>query len=97
LKHRRESLPRIAEALLIAWSDAWEHFGSEVHEYIDADPFVICDARWYGTGRESGAAIDVRQADVYEVRSGKLIRVTLGYATKAQALRAVEQEKSTAS
>jgi hypothetical protein len=77
------------KALLIAWSDAWDDFGAEVYEYVDPDPFVICDTRWYGTGRESGAGIDIRQADVYEVRSGTLIRVTLGYTDKAEALKAV--------
>jgi ketosteroid isomerase-like protein len=80
------------KALLMSWSEAWDGFGAEVYEYVDADTFVICDTRWYGTGRESGAAIDLRQADVYEVRSGKLVRVTLGYATKSEALKAVGLE-----
>jgi ketosteroid isomerase-like protein len=76
-------------ALLIGWSEAWDGFGSEVYEYIDADRCVICDTRWYGTGRESNVPIDVRQADVCEFRGGKIIRVTLGYATTAEALEAV--------
>jgi ketosteroid isomerase-like protein len=25
-------------SLLIAWTEAWEDFGAEVYEYIDADP-----------------------------------------------------------
>jgi hypothetical protein len=50
---------------------------------------VICDTRWYGTGRESNVPIDVRQADVCEFRDAKIIRVTLGYATTAEALEAV--------
>lgn len=77
-------------ALLIAWSDAFEDFGSEVYEYIDADPHVICDTRWYGVGRESGVAIDVRQADVCELRDGTVTRVTLGYDSTDDAFRAVE-------
>jgi hypothetical protein len=32
-------------ALLIGWSEAWDDFGSEIYEYIDADPYVICDRR----------------------------------------------------
>jgi ketosteroid isomerase-like protein len=76
-------------ALLIGWSEVWDAFGSEVYEYIDADPYVICDTRWYGTGRESNVPIDVRQADVCEFCDGKIIRVTLGYATAAEALEAV--------
>jgi ketosteroid isomerase-like protein len=77
------------KALLIAWSDAWEDFGAEVYQYVDAEPYVICDTRWYGTGRESGVAIDVRQADVFELRNGRVIRVTLGYAGTDDALGAV--------
>jgi ketosteroid isomerase-like protein len=73
-------------SLLTAWSEAWEDFGAEVYDYIDADSYVICDTRWYGTGRESGVAIDVRQADVYELRNGKVIRVTLGYPSTDKAL-----------
>jgi ketosteroid isomerase-like protein len=76
-------------SLLIAWSEAWEDFGSQVCEYIDADPYVICDTRWYGTGRESGVAIDVRQADICELRDGKIFRVTLGYSNTDKALAAV--------
>ncbi len=72
--------------LLVGWSEAWADFGAEVYEYIDTDPWVICDTRWYGTGRESSVPIDIRQVDVFEFRDGEIIRVTLGYATKAEAL-----------
>jgi ketosteroid isomerase-like protein len=75
--------------LLTSWGDAWTEFGSEVYEYIDADPYVVCDTRWYGIGRESNVPIDVRQADVCEVRDGRVIRVTLGYASKEKALEAL--------
>jgi ketosteroid isomerase-like protein len=81
------------QALLVGWSEAWNDFGSEVYEYIDAEPYVICDTRWYGTGRESSVPIDIRQVDVFEFRDGEIIRVTLGYATKAEALKAVGLEE----
>jgi ketosteroid isomerase-like protein len=80
-------------SLLTAWSEAWEDFGAEVYDYIDADPYVVCDTRWYGTGRESGVAIDVRQADIYELRNGKVFRLTLGYASTDKALAAVGPER----
>jgi ketosteroid isomerase-like protein len=81
------------KVLLIAWSEAWDGFGSDVYEYVHAGPFVVCDTRWYGTGRESGVAIDVRQADVFELHNGQLIRVTLGYADTTEALKAVGLEE----
>jgi len=40
-------------------------------------------------GHESGVAIDIRQADVFELRNGRVIRVTLGYAGTDDALGAV--------
>ena len=40
-------------------------------------------------GPTESTPVDVRQADVYEVRDGKIIGITLGYATKAEALEAV--------
>src|SRR5947208_261406 len=77
------------KSLLGDWSEAWEGFGAQVFEYIDADPYVICDTRWHGTGHESRVPIEVRQADVFGLRSGKITRVTLGYASTADALKAV--------
>ena len=29
------------------WTEVYAEFGAEVYEYIDADPWVICDTRWY--------------------------------------------------
>jgi hypothetical protein len=75
-------------------SEAWDDFGSEIYEYIDADPYVICDTRWYGTGRESNVPIDVRQAGVFEFRDGKISRVTLGYASTAAAFEATRLWRS---
>jgi hypothetical protein len=54
---------------------------------------VICDTRWYGTGRGSGVAIDVRQADICELHHGKILRLTLGYASTDKALAAVGLER----
>jgi ketosteroid isomerase-like protein len=36
-------------ALLAQWSEVFDDFGAEVYEYLDAEPYVICDARWYAT------------------------------------------------
>jgi hypothetical protein len=58
----------------------------EVYEYVDAHPYVICDARWYAKGQQSQMPVDVRQTDVYDVRNGKIVRITLGYANMAEAL-----------
>ena len=76
-------------ALLAQWSEVFDDLGVEVYEYLDDEPYVICDARWYATGQQSQMSVDVRQVDVYEVRDGRIIGITLGYTTKAEALEAV--------
>jgi hypothetical protein len=50
---------------------------------------VVCDAHWQGRGKTSGMNIDADQFDVFEFGHGKLVRVTLGYKSKAEALEAV--------
>jgi ketosteroid isomerase-like protein len=76
-------------ALLAQWSEAFDDFGAEVIEYLDAHPYVVCDSRWYARGKRSQIPVDVHQTDVYELRDGKIISVTLGYANAADALEAV--------
>jgi hypothetical protein len=42
----REAVRLVAKS----WMAAYDEFGAEVYEFIDADPWVICDTRWYGRG-----------------------------------------------
>src|SRR2546421_9708751 len=79
------------EAILAAWeqwTQVFDQFEAEVYEYIDADPWVVCDTRWYGKGRGSAVEVDVRQADAYELRDGKVVRAVLAYPDTATALEA---------
>ena len=64
--------------ILSAWTEAYDEFRAEVIEFIDADPWVICDTRWTGTGKGSGAPVEVRSADAYELRDGKIVRAVGG-------------------
>ena len=40
------------------WSAAFDELRADVDEWIEAGDAVIADAHWWGTGRESGVAID---------------------------------------
>jgi hypothetical protein len=83
---------RGTDAILAAaaqWTEAFDDFGAEVYEYIDTDPWVICDTRWHGTGRGSAAGVEIRQADAYELKAGKVTRAVLAYPDAATALAAV--------
>ncbi|TMK40477.1 MAG: nuclear transport factor 2 family protein [Actinobacteria bacterium] len=76
------------------WLEPYDDFGAEVYEYVDADPWVICDTRWYGKGKGSDVPTDVRVADAYEIRDGKVLRMFSGYPDVATALGAVRQRAS---
>src|SRR2546421_11848697 len=71
------------------WAEVYDEFGAEVYEYVDADPWVVCDTRWYGTGRGSAVGVEIRQADAYELQAGKVTRAVLAYPDAATALAAV--------
>ena len=78
----REGLQRVAAL----WTDVYEDFGAEVYEYIDADPWVVCDTRWYGRGKGSDVPTEVRVADAYELRDSKIVRGIMSYPDVATAL-----------
>ena len=80
-----ESVRRV----VAGWIETYDDFRTEVYEYVDAEPWVICDTRWYGKGKSSGMSIDQRAADAYEVRDGKIVRAIMGNADVARALEAV--------
>jgi ketosteroid isomerase-like protein len=75
--------------ILALWLAAFDEFRAEIDDYIDAGDAVVCAAHWIGQGKASGISIDVHQFDVYEFRDAKIVRVTLGYSSKAEALEAV--------
>jgi ketosteroid isomerase-like protein len=81
--HGREAVRRV----IAHWTVPYDEFGAEVYEYIDADPWVICDTRSHSQGHSDTAAVDVHFADAYEVRDGQIVRAILGYADVASAMR----------
>ena len=78
--------------VVAGWIETYDEFRTEVFEYVDADPWVICDTRWYGTGKGSGMAIEQRVADAYEVKDGKIVRAFMSHPDVATALEAVGLE-----
>jgi ketosteroid isomerase-like protein len=74
------------------WIELFDDWSVEVHEYIDADPWVVCDTQWRATGKGSHVSIDWRVADAHEVKDGKIVREIYGFANVAAALEAVRAE-----
>jgi ketosteroid isomerase-like protein len=74
------------------WEQAFDDFGADIEEFIDAGCHVVAITRWHALGKGSGISIDLHQADVFEIDKGKIVRVTLGYANGRAALKAVGLE-----
>jgi ketosteroid isomerase-like protein len=71
------------------WTDALDDWRVEVHEFIDADPWVVCDVHWHAIGKGSEAPIDWRVAEAYEFKDGKVVRSLFGFPNVAAVLEAV--------
>ena len=70
------------------WLGVWDEYRSDVEEWIDAGDHVIAVVHSWGRGKQSGAAVERREAHVWTLRDGKLWRLRL-YPTKGEALEAV--------
>jgi ketosteroid isomerase-like protein len=81
------------DMLMANWTEVFDEFRAEVYDYIDADPWVICDARYHGRAKGSDVPIDLHVADAYEVKDGKIARAFNSYRDVATALKAVGLEE----
>lgn len=77
------------------WTELFDDWSIEVHEFFDADPWVVCELSWHATGKGSDASVDWRVADAYEVRDGSIVRTIHNFADVAAALEAVRAEGAT--
>src|SRR2546421_9471791 len=75
------------------WAEVYDEFGAEVYEYVDADPWVVCDTRWYGIGKGSDVRTEVHVADAFRVSEGKIALAIMSYPDVATALTAVGLEE----
>ena len=81
------------KAYLDQWYEAFDDCTAEIEEYIDAEQFVVTLTHWRATGKGSALVIDLHTADVVELSEGRIVQVTIGYADKSAALKAVGLEE----
>jgi ketosteroid isomerase-like protein len=98
LQHAVDSPERLCgissvRALWDQWEDAFDEFTAEIEQYIDAGDCVLAVTHWRAKGKGSGLEIDVRSVDLYEFADGKIVRGTVGYTDKDQALKAAGLEE----
>ena len=79
---------RAVHETLEVWNNSSQEMTAGVAEYIDAGDAVVCVTRWHVRGTGSGLSVDQTSAEVYEFEDGRIVRATLGYPGRAEALRA---------
>ncbi len=68
-------LPAMADAVgeLL---DGWEGLRAEAEDYRDVDEErVLVLTRWSGRDKASGAEVEVRRANLFRIRGGKVVRL----------------------
>jgi ketosteroid isomerase-like protein len=76
----------VAEAVR-RWTGAWAEFEFDVQELIDAGDRVVMVLRQVGRGKGSGAPVEMTMGWLYELRDGKIVRVSM-FADREEALAA---------
>jgi ketosteroid isomerase-like protein len=79
-----EDIRRLAEG----WFETFPDFHAAIDEYIDVGDRVVCVTHWQGTGAGSGLSYSQHAAEIYTLREGKIVHAELGFADKAEALKA---------
>jgi len=67
--------------------EMWEDFEVDPEELLDGGDQVVVALRMSGKGRE-GVAVEDRIFQVWDLRDGKVVRLTGGYRDRAEALEA---------
>jgi ketosteroid isomerase-like protein len=67
------------------WIAAWDRFEAERLDLIDAGDAVILVNRITAVGKGSGAEVQMRSADVFFMKDGKIVR-HVGYPDAAEAI-----------
>jgi len=82
-----QGIDRIRDAVNL-WIGAFDELHADVEEWIDAGDAVVGAVHWHGQGKATGISVDSHQFDIYEFSDGKIVRATLGYRSRAEALEA---------
>ena len=67
------------------WAGAWEGYGVDVDNMIEAGDGVLVRLRQHGHGRGSGVGLEERMFHVWTLRDGKAVRMRM-YREEAEAL-----------
>jgi ketosteroid isomerase-like protein len=79
--------PETVRSFFRSWVGAFEEWGYEAEELIDAGDAVIARVHQWGRGKASGVTVENRFWQVWTLREGKAIRAT-HHVEKTEALEA---------
>ena len=79
--------PAEVREFLGEWAEAFDDFGFQAEEAIDAGDSVVALVRQWGRGKDTGAEVESRTWQVFTFRNGKIVHCR-GYESKAEALEA---------
>jgi ketosteroid isomerase-like protein len=79
--------PAEVREFLRGWSGAFDGFGLQGEEAVDAGDSVVVLVRQWGRGKETGAEVENRTWQLFTFRDGKVVHCR-GYDSKAAALEA---------
>jgi ketosteroid isomerase-like protein len=82
--------PEAVRGFFVEWSGAFDDFGFEAEEILDAGDFVLVLLHQWGRGKETGARVENRTWQVFRMHGGKVVHCH-GYDTKAEALKAARR------
>jgi ketosteroid isomerase-like protein len=74
------------------WEEAFDGFRFEAERFFDAGDQVLVFARTFGTGKQSGAAVEIPTAHLYTLRDGRATRLKI-FLDRTQALKAAGLEE----
>lgn len=82
--------------LVERWRGEWEEYEVEIDELVDAGDQVVAVLRIRGTGRASGAPVELRETHVYELRGGRCVEAW-EYPSKEEAMQSIGLSEQTQS
>ena len=75
------------------WLEAWEEFGLELEDVVDAGRRVVALNRLRGRGKASGVAVDSEVGCIFEFAEGRITRMV--FCDRQEALDAIAATGST--
>ena len=85
--------PQEVQGYFSRWLESFEEYDFEVEGILDSRDRVLVFNRQTGGGRGSGAEVDMRTGWLFELRDGRIRRIT-PYWDRDEALAALEQART---